>query len=197
MVTRQEVHNVLRHWADYTWQVQGFGMVRTYLEGPNEPRLQVWDQRVAAWDNNAMHDHPWKFTSTIFAGMLFNQRFVEMHEDEFPVPGADKYHTTLITPGERGGQLTEAPIKDVFLYKPPVEVYGMGDTYSQEHRELHVTRYLQGTVTLIERTDREDADKAVVAWPHGTSQPPFVNPRPASDHEVAMVIGDCLKAWWL
>ena len=72
----------------------------------------------------------------------------------------------------------------------------MGDTYEQTHREMHLTRYVQGTVTLIERFDRETADRARVAWFGDLgAQPPFVNPYPASDEVVETVITDALRSY--
>lgn len=193
-MTRDEVHDILTNWRDYGWQVQGFGMLRIYLPGPGEPRLQVWDQRLATWTNNAIHDHPWAFESTIFAGLLYNQRFDIRPQDNEYANG----HQTEITPGTRGGLLTERPVQSCLIRPVPIEVYSMGESYSQTHREMHLTKYLQGTVTLITRHDREEQDIARVAW-YGASdeQPPFVNPYPASDRQAYEVIGDALKAWWL
>jgi hypothetical protein len=80
----------------------------------------------------------------------------------------------------------------------PVEVYQLGDTYSQTHREMHLTRYAQGTVTLITRSEREEADIARVAWfGKPDEQPPFINPYPAHIGQCATIIGHALMAWWL
>lgn len=191
--TRDDVEAILREWWEHEWQVQGFGMLRTYLDGPGEPRLQVWDQRLACWGNNAIHDHPWAFESTIYAGTLFNQRYEGTIYDGLNCNA----HFTQIIPGTRGGTLSERMVSPGKLRPRPLEVYSLGDTYRQAHRELHITRYLQGTVTLITRTDREEEDLATVAWFGGRDdQPPFVNPRPASANECRMVIEDALRTWW-
>lgn len=190
---RDDVREILRRWPDHEWQVQGFGMLRTYLPGETEPRLQVWDQRLACWGNNAIHDHPWSFRSTIVAGTIFNQRF-----HLAPSKSSANGHTTDIIPGTRGGLLSERPVTPCLISRPPIEVYSMGDEYRQSHREMHLTRYAQSTVTLIERFDREPEDIARVAWfgaPH--EQPPFVQPYEATPEVVESVITDALKAWWL
>lgn len=191
--TREEVHDLLVNWQDYEWQVQGFGMLRTYLPGEGEPRLQVWDQRLATWSNNAIHDHPWSFRSTIYAGLLYNQRY------DIPSTGLQgNGHITEIIPGTRGGKLSERPVRTCRLVPKPVEVYTMGEFYGQTHREMHLTRYLPGTVTLITRFDREEEDIARVAWyGRADEQPPFVNPYPAPPELAELVIGDALRAWWL
>lgn len=192
-LTRDDVACILENHHRYEWQVQGFGMLRTYLPGDTEPRLQVWDQRLATWSNNAIHDHPWAFRSTIYAGLLYNQRY---RIDVTP-SGANGSITDII-PGTRGGQLSERPVRPCRIAPQPVEVYSLGDTYEQTHREMHLTKYAQGTVTLIDRFDREDADIARVAWLGlAAAQPPFVNPHPADRATVALVIGDALRAWWL
>lgn len=190
---RAEVHDILVNWREREWQVQGFGMLRTYLDGPGEPRLQVWDQRLATWSNNAIHDHPWAFESTIVAGVLFNQRF-RVEVSNHPYDG----HTTEIVPGTRGGLLSERPIQPCRITPAQPEIYAMGESYSQTHREMHLTKYLPGTVTLITRSEREEADIARVAWYGGAGdQPPFVNPYPATEVICERVLGDALNAWWL
>lgn len=193
---RSQIHDILANWQDYEWQVQGFGMLRTYLPGAGEPRLQVWDQRVATWSNNAIHDHPWAFESTIYAGLLYNQRYkVTPHAERNRYSNG---HTTEIIPGTRGGKLSERPVMPCSVRPEPLELYGMGESYSQTHREMHLTKYLPGTVTLITRSDREEQDIARVAW-YGQSneQPPFVNPYPATAELAELIIGDALKTWWL
>lgn len=199
VTTRDEVEAILRDWRSHEWQVQGFGMLRTYLDGPGEPRLQVWDQRLACWGNNAIHDHPWAFESTTYAGLLFNQRF-RVTDEWRSYMGASPFngHVTEIIPGTRGGKLSERPVRRARIEPQPLEVYSLGDRYQQTHREMHLTRYEQGTVTLITRHDREEADIARVAW-YGEAheQPPFVNPYPASPSVVERVIADALAAWWM
>lgn len=190
---RDRVRNILEHPEDHQWQVQGFGMLRTYLEGPGEPRLQVWDQRLATWHNNAIHDHPWAFRSVIVAGLLYNQRF-EVRTGRRAANG----HTTEIKPGVRGGQLSEREVLPCEIRPGPVEVYAMGDEYSQTHRELHLTRYQQGTVTLIERSDREVADLARIAW-YGDAgdQPPFVNPYEPTPDQIERTLTLALDSWFV
>lgn len=199
-LSRDDVRRILEHPEDHVWQVQGFGMLRTYLDGPNEPRLQVWDQRLATWANNAIHDHPWAFTSVTYAGMLYNQRYKVEPWLEFlgdPPDGFGNGHTTEIVPGTRGGKLSERPVPPCLITPLPVEVYAMGDTYSQHHREMHLTRYLQGTVTVIERFGREEADIARVAW-YGAAeeQPPFVNPYEPTPEQIERTLRLALDTWF-
>jgi hypothetical protein len=199
----QEVKRILLDWKDYNWQVQGFGMLRTYLEGEGEPRLQVWDQRLAVWGNGAIHDHPWDFRSRIIAGTLFNQRYRRWQRNGTSMTDIDLigkhhefewYNEVKIKPGEEGGQLDKKP-KRVELRKEPLEIYTKTDEYTQFADELHQTRYINGTVTMIERMRVREADTASSLWKDGEWV--FFRPRPATAQEVAKVIGDCLYNWWL
>jgi hypothetical protein len=198
LLTRDDVRDLLKGWRDLEWQVQGFGMLRTYLPGEGEPRLQVWDQRLASWSNNAIHDHPWALRSTVYAGRIFNQRFEVSPAPDFVPAEASNGHMTEIVPGTRGGQLSERPVVRCHIKPSPIEIYSMGDSYSQTHREMHITRYEQGTVTLLERFGREAEDIARVAWfGEVGEQPPFVNPYPPDRHVVGTVVEDSLRTWWL
>ena len=207
---RDDVEAILRHHDEHDWQVQGFGMLRTYLPGEAEPRLQVWDQRLATWGNNAIHDHPWKFRSTIIAGRIYNQRYKidalcpdcgeRGGEAKFGCPHGSflpNGHVTEIKPGTRGGLLSSRPVHPCRITPEPLEVYAMGDSYEQTHREMHLTRYAQGTVTLIERFGREESDIARVAW-YGEpdAQPPFVNPYAPNSDEIKRTIHSALDSWF-
>lgn len=196
MIDSDEVYNILTNeWKFLDWQVQGFGMLRTYLDGPGEPRLQIWDQRLAEWGNGAIHDHPWHFKSRVIAGILFNQRYTR-------TSGIDrswaKYQAVKLTPGIGGGRHDEDPV-EIWLSKNPVEVLSAGEEYSQRADELHLTRYLPGTVTIIERTRTpEMSDTATSIWPDDSDVPwIFFEPRPAGAGEVKTVVESCLRTWWM
>ena len=189
---RNYVENVLRNWHQHKWETQGFGMLRTYLPGENEPRLQVWDQRLLVWENSNIHDHPWDFESTIIAGHLFNERYKRVESLNYF--GAEKYNEALIVPGP---VQEEAPTPHkVWLVRQPLEMYGPGEQYSQTWSELHTTRYSQGTVTLIERKrTRPDGDHASSIW---KGDGPWVSarPRPATNAEVQLVVDNALRTWF-
>jgi hypothetical protein len=199
VLNKAEVQQILRNWTTHEWQVQGFGMLRTYLDGPGEPRLQIWDQRVAVWGDWTIHDHPWDFTSRIICGTLFNQRFEKSTElDPLPIwhqdPSERLYKGTLLVPGPEGGNTGE-PF-DIWLTPQPTEVYSSGDEYSQKYWELHKTRYDQGTITMIERDRVKESDTALACYSESVGQT-FYRPRPATPDEIFTVTGDALKRWWL
>lgn len=199
MIDRNEVYDILSNeWKFLDWQVQGFGMLRTYLDGPGEPRLQIWDQRLAEWGNNAIHDHPWDFKSRVIAGTLFNQRYGrEGAGFENVIGRARPYREVKLTPGIGGGRHEEESI-ETWLYKSAVEILSAGEEYSQQAEELHVSRYLQGTVTIIERERTRESDTASSMWPRDSDVPwIFYEPRPANIDEIKTVVESCLRTWWL
>lgn len=200
MLNKDEVKEILLNWPDYRWEVQGFGMLRTYIEdGDGEPRLQIWDQRLAQFGNGAIHDHPWNFTSRIIAGLLYNQRFErdnnQLIADKSAHPGAKLFKEVLITPGKDGGAQDEEPF-DTWLVPLQIEAYSAGEEYEMAWHELHVTRYLNGTVTMIERQRTRSHDTAS-SLSSGSVPWIFFRPRIATPEECEAVIGDCLKEWWL
>lgn len=196
---RADALTVLQNYYLYEWETQGFGMLRTYLDGENEPRLQVWDQRLLQWGAANIHDHPWDFTSTIVAGNLFNQRFRRFNWDDcgawFGNVQITEYNEVLITPGPvQGGDTTD--VGKCYLAAMPIELYGAGEHYSQKWDELHCTHYMQGTVTIINRErTRPDGDLASSIW---KGDGPWVSARPrtATEREVRVVIENALKTWF-
>ena len=193
MILLEAMHNP----RGRTWQVQGFGMLRTYLDD-DRTRLQVWDQRLAVWGNGAIHDHPWDFTSMIYAGMLYNERYLIM-EPQYSYPPqidpAGEYLRVAIQPGVDGGARGEPEM--VQLGRQPIEMYSAGESYSQRAHELHMTRYLQGTVTVITRERVTEADRAWSLWKANGVPWTFFKPRRATEREIGSVVGDAIRTWWL
>lgn len=177
------------------WTAQGFGMLRTYLDPDQVTRLQIWDQHLGVWANNAIHDHPWDFTSTIIAGTLWNERY-QIMEPQYNYPPSlapwGVYNMVTIQPGSEGKQLTEP--EQVTLGRFPLEMYSMGESYSQEADELHMTRYAQGTVTVITRQRVKD-DTARSLWPHG-GEYNLTQVRRATDEDILNTLATALNNWW-
>jgi hypothetical protein len=68
------VKHALKHPHNFKWQVQGLGMLRTYLR--DDWRLHIWDKSVRIPNVSPLHEHPWDLHSTIAAGILYNTRYV-------------------------------------------------------------------------------------------------------------------------
>lgn len=60
------VKAVLEHAQVYTWQLQGLGMLRLYLN--KATRLHVWHSGFSVPGASTIHTHPWDFKSEVVAG---------------------------------------------------------------------------------------------------------------------------------
>lgn len=150
-------------------------MLRTYLT--KEIRLHVWDSRYAVKDVSLLHDHPWDFTSVVVSGQLMNARYVED-------PRGDQYEYGTIQCGPGGGRRSDT--KKITLRGVLPDVVLSGEAYTQKADEIHRTYFLDGTVTLVERTFRPDTEHARVFWPVGLEWV-SAEPRPATPGEVAEI----------
>lgn len=187
------VRGVLEDPLRYEWSLQGFGMLRTYFT--DRVRLQVWDHKYEIPGNNAVHDHPWDFRSTIVAGVLRNQRFMVDHDP--PHPTRRPYHCQRIRPGMEGIEHGAPTVRQ--LWTPSLETYGVGDSYEQEAKELHRTDYDDGTVTLIVRERVVAQDLAWSCWPVDLDgDPPWVlfRVREATTDEVLDITARSLGRWF-
>lgn len=158
------------------WTLQGFGMLRTYLDPDEVERLHIWDTRMANDEVSTVHNHAWDFTSLIYSGRLANQRYLR---DGHGV----EWKSAVIKPGECGGIVKPEP-GGLLLSETPREYYAPGMQYSQEATELHESLPAPGTVTIIKRTFHNDRslDLATVAWKAGDWV--TAEPRRATDGEV-------------
>jgi hypothetical protein len=128
--------NILEHAADYPWRVQNIGVLGLWLDDQREYRLHVWDPDGAIGDP-PVHDHPFDFTSTVIAGELVNTRYVED-------PGGREYLRERYSPGNENDRRADT----VRLVGSP-ETLRAGDRYRQLAHELHDSRQVPGTVTVL------------------------------------------------
>lgn len=169
------VLSVLTKADAYEWSVQGFGMMRTYLDPHKRYRLNIWDSSLAVPDVSIIHDHPWDFHSWVISGAFRNQRYA--------VGRGEQYKCMIIEPGDQGGPRGEA--ETILLQKCGLETYGPGDEYSQRAYEVHASYYDDGTVTLNDRTNRGE-DIARVCWLEGGWVD--AKPRVATPAEIDLVV---------
>ncbi len=139
------------------WETQGLGMLR--LRVSREVRLHIWHKGLIYEPRpSEIHSHPWNFTSTVIVGRLDNIKYRE-------VVGSFAPNASIgtIKCGVGGGLLDDstrpAQLREVGLHE-----YGPGESYSQMAEDLHATTFLDGTVTVIERTFKEDTEHAKVAY---------------------------------
>jgi hypothetical protein len=168
------------------WSVQGFGMMRTYLGPPNNPkelRLNVWHSALAVPNVSTIHDHPWHFDSVILAGKFYNQRFAVIPSE---TTTAEPTHDFMVIKTGEGGGAIDQPIQSCILRPTRPEIMGPGNEYNQQAEEVHETRYEDGAVTLNIRRKVGDGEHARVFWPHNTDWVD-AEPRAATPEEIKLV----------
>lgn len=178
------IESILHHCDDYEWTTMGFGMIRTYLDSDKRFRLNVWDDRLQVANVSTVHDHPWSFTSWIFAGTLNNTIF-DVHELGRVTRMRPTHAFHYIKTGEGGGPV-EAPQCAVLKPRPKL-IYRPGSEYSQVLDQVHETLYERGTVTLNDRSTPTESYTARVFWPYGTEWIDAM-PRKATGVEIANAV---------
>lgn len=174
------VRTILEHPSDYPWRMQQIGLLGLRLDDDRAWRLHVWDPESSVGDP-PVHDHPYAFTSIVIAGELVNTRYVEEPDGvEF---WRHRYH-----PGDEGGRRT-----DGVRLLARAETLSPGARYSQSSRELHSSRQVPGTVTLIRCGAIEDRELTVCLAPGA----PWVTgeSRPATAAEVRRITGAALATF--
>lgn len=168
------------------WSVQGFGMARTYLGGPSNPkefRLNVWHSALAVPNVSTIHDHPWHFDSVVISGKFRNQRYSMIPSEATQY--APTHDFTTIKTGEGGGMTTD-PLQSCLLRPLRPELYGPGNEYTQTAEEIHETIYEDGCVTFNQRRRVGDGEHARVFWPHGTDWVD-AEPREATPSDIKLI----------
>lgn len=178
--------------GDLDWTVQGFGMLRTYLDKDKRFRLNIWDVALSVPNVSLIHDHPWSFDSWIINGKIRNQRFYVVHGDDRRFEYADPYDYAVIKTGEGGGPDGERGT--VYLWPEQIEQLHTGDKYHQDPKEIHLSAFEDGAVTLNDRTRVGDGEHARVFWPHG-EQWVDAMPRRATEMEVHETVHKALERW--
>ena len=188
-ITKGLVRHLLEHPETVDWTLQGFGMLRCYLEP--ELRLHVWDSRFKAAEVSELHTHPWHFYSLVVAGRVRNYRFVESDGTSQETGGAIPRRRQTIRCGEGGGLVGE-PV-DVFLTEQPTEIYVQGNVYTQLAQEIHRSVPEDGTVTIIEREFLDDTEHAYVYF---QGEWVTAEPRAATPTEVETILSASLERWF-
>ena len=158
------MRHILEHAADHPWRIQDVGVLALWLDDQRRDRLHVWDLRSAIGEP-PVHDHPFDFTSTVIAGEMTNTRY---EEDPLGV----EYHRVRYTPPNEDDRRS-----DTIRLSGTATTFTAGDQYHQLASELHDSRQLPGTVTIIRRTFTADASELSVcnreptAWVSGQSRP--------------------------
>lgn len=198
----QKVRNILELPHGLPWTIQGFGMLRLYLDRDEVQRLHIWDtDQMSVEEVSTVHDHPWDLDSLIVSGTLRNQRYVRaigpavqlVESVRLPADaGGEKWMAQPIRTGE-GGHTTE-PAYEQYLARRPLETYQPGDVYHQDAEEIHESLPSRGCVTVVTRTFSRERDLATSFYKN-TSEWVSAEPRPATLDEIQHFTTLALANW--
>jgi hypothetical protein len=179
ILTKPLVHTILQHAEDYPWVMQDIGLLGLRLDDRREYRLHVWDPTFSLEEDPPIHDHPFDFTSVIIAGEMHNTRY------EVDLAGAE-YTRFRYAPSDE-----DARTADVVRLSGTTTTYREEGSYDQLAQELHDSRQLPGTVTMIRRTFRDISQLSVClkghdTWVSGQS-------RPATSEEIKAIASKALQ----
>lgn len=182
---------ILNEARQYDWTLQGFGMLRLHHK---DFRLHVWDSRFKVPGVSVIHDHKqWALKSTILAGELHNYRFIEYGGVDPIVPPSEEYNKFTILAGVGGGPTSESRVERTWLYRNNPEILLPGMTYTQDPDEIHESRPIDGTVTLMQKVPT-GTHEARVFWPAG-GEWVSAEPRAATPAEVREIVGNALETY--
>jgi hypothetical protein len=158
------VHQVLVHAEAYPWVLQDIGLLGLRLDQHREYRLHLWDPSSCVGEP-PIHDHPFDFESRIIAGEMINTRY---SEDQAGI----EYRRIRYAPDNEDDRRTT----DTVRLSGTVTTYTESGHYVQLAHELHDSRQIPGTVTIIRRTFKDVGELTVclpddAPWVSGRSRP--------------------------
>jgi hypothetical protein len=171
------VRNILEHASDSPWRVQNTGVLGLWLDDRREYRLHVWDPDSAV-SEPPIHNHPVAFMSVVIVGELVNTRYVED-------PGGVEYLRDRYVPGNEDDRRA-----DTVRLVGTSETLRAGSRYHQSADELHDSRQVPGTVTVLQfQAAFDDLPELTACRRHGT---PWVSgrARSAEPEEVKRVMAN-------
>lgn len=178
-ILEQAAHDPSEGATNGAWRIQDIGVMSRWLDDRRTLRLHVWDRPLVAGDP-PIHDHPFDFTSTVVAGELVDTCYVED-------PAGVEYVRERYAPGDETNRTA-----DTVRLAGTSTTLRAGATYHHRAPDLHDSRQVQGTVTVL-RVDRwcHDASALTVCrrpgaeWVSGWS-------RPAAEGEVRRIAAAAL-----
>jgi hypothetical protein len=179
-VSKALVYQILAHAEAYPWVIQDIGLLGLRLDDRREHRLHLWDPSRSVGEP-PVHDHPFDFVSEVIVGEMTNTRYVED-------PAGTEYSRVRYTPPDEDRRRA-----DTVRLSGTATTYAAGEQYAQQAHELHDSRQLPGTVTVIRRTYTDASELTVcqrgdAGWVSGRS-------RPASAEEIKRIAAKAL-AWF-
>ena len=175
------VYQVLAHAEAYPWTMQDIGLLGLRLDDRREYRLHIWDPSLCVGEP-PVHDHPFDFVSQIIAGEMVDTRYTED-------PAGIECSRIRYSPTDEDARRTV----DTIRLSGTATTYTEGGHYGQVAHELHDSRQLPGTVTVIRMTFK-DVPELTVCRPEGATWVSGQS-RPATLEEVKQFAAKAL-AWF-
>ena len=190
MEEKETLLDILKNPFNYEWEVQGLGMLRTYLN--KDTRFQIWNKDLIVDGVTDIHTHPWDFISVILQGKITNHIYKEYPEQ---VNKSKKYFRCLINTGE------DAYVKEkneVYLLKCDKNTYTSGNFYIHKKHVPHKIKFKDGTITVLNKFNKNGEDKkSSEAYTYVKNGKDWVSamPRPAKEHEIHDTIKKALVCY--
>jgi hypothetical protein len=178
-VTKTLVKKILQAAEVFPWRMQSIGLMSLCLDDHRERVLHVWGPPSETIKEPPIHDHPFDFISTIIVGEITNTRY---KEDS----AGTKYFRFRYSPAEENSRQS-----DTVRLSRTSTTYIEGGHYQQLAHDLHDSRQLPGTVTLLRRSFKE-VEKLTVCF----SQPDLWisgKARPATYQEIKRMTSKALE----
>lgn len=186
----QTAYRALRNPEEFEWSVQGFGMLRAYLDAEQKYRIHVWSallRRPGMTEScSDIHTHPWHFASKVLWGAHLNIRYAWEPND------AGIFCRQLMVPGP-GAHMLQSP-KRGHLYEIGHDALVAGDSYAQKFDEIHRAIFFDGSATVITRIRGDLPDEAYTFFREAS---PWVSAEPesCSTRDAAEIIESACEKW--
>lgn len=142
------VKQVMENPFNYEWELQGFGMLRTYID--KDTRLQIWLKDFIVPNVTDIHTHPWDFQSFIYQGQIRNNIFSEYGLQNSVQGEWFQCDKCLILTGEHA----YVKERNIIILKPNGSFdYFRGDTYFHEKNIPHRIDFIDGTITILTKSN--------------------------------------------
>lgn len=175
-----KISDILSNPFSYKWEVQGFGMLRTYLD--KDTRLQIWLKDFIVPDVTDVHTHPWNFTSYIYQGEIINHTFTESPLG-FSYRGI-LFDRCLILTGENAYVKSKETVDLVSIGHTK---YKQGQHYYHSKDVPHRIDFLDGTITILTK-DTINPNSLAYSYTKMGKEWVSAAPRPATEEEILIFI---------
>lgn len=181
------VKQVMENPFNYEWELQGFGMLRTYID--KNTRLQIWLKDFIVPDVTDIHTHPWDFQSFIYQGQITNFIFKEYAlEDQLSGEWFQSDRCLILT-----GVTAFVKEKTPIILKPLDKVgYSRGDIYFHGKDVPHRIDFIDGTITILTKSNIHE-DSLAYSYVQNGGEWVSAAPRLATKEEIIPFIDAASK----